>query len=113
MTVINYSKITSLIIFLIVPVNLDFLNTVFKCEEATFFGAAFEPLLLILSNSRSLERCLSEANKLTLNQCPITDYVLGTRVRLLPLNKWSVVISCKKTFLFDFEKVFNVFCVFF
>ena len=84
MTVINYSKITSLIIFLIVPVHLDFLNNVFKCEKATFFGAAFEPLLLILSNSRSLERCLSEDNELTLNQSPITDYVLGTRVRLLP-----------------------------
>ena len=67
MAVKNYSKIISLIIFLIAQVQSDLLNIDFKRREATTFKAAFEPLLVILSKSQSLERYLLVDNNLTLN----------------------------------------------
>ena len=93
MAVKNYSKINSLITFLIFPVHWDLLNIGFKCREATSFEAASEPLLLTLSKSRFLKRYLSVDNNLTLNQ---TTQRLCTRTMLLLLNTWSLVISYEK-----------------
>ena len=110
MTVRNYSKIKSLIIFLIVPVYWDLLNIGFKCREATSFEAASEPLLLLLSKSRSLKRYLSVDNNLTLNQ---STQRLYTGIKLLLLNTWSVVISyVKKSFVLTLRK-FLTFSVFY
>ena len=67
MTLKNYSKITPLIILVIVPVYRNLLNIGFKCREATSFQAALKPVLLILSIYRSLRRYLSVDTKLTLN----------------------------------------------
>ena len=67
MAVKNYSKIISLIIFLIAQVQSDLLNIDFKRRKATTFKAAFEPLLVILRKSQSLKRYLSVDNNLTLN----------------------------------------------
>ena len=104
MTVKNYSKIISLIIFLIVPVPCDLLNIGFKYMEVTFFEAASEPLLLILSKSRSLKKYLALDNKLTLNQ---NTERLYTGIKLLLLHTCSVVIPC------GYIKIFNVFSVLF
>ena len=68
MTVKNYSKFNSLIIFLIAPVHWDLFNIGFKCTEATSFEAASKPLLLILRKSRSLKIFLFLDKNLTLNQ---------------------------------------------
>ena len=97
MTVKNYSKITSLIIFSVVPIHWDLLNVGLKCREVTPFEAASEPLLLILSKSQSLKRYLTVDNKLTLSQNPQRLY---TEVKLLHLNKCSVVISYEKNLSF-------------
>ena len=67
MTLKNYSKITPLIILVIVPVYRNLLNIGFKCREDTSFQAALKPVLLILSIYRSLKRYLSVDTKLTLN----------------------------------------------
>ena len=104
MTVKNYSKITSLIILLIVPVHCDLLNFGFRCREATSFKYASKPLLLILSKSRYLKRYLSVDNNLTLNQ---STQRLYTEIKLLLLNTWSVVISdVKKYFILTFSVLF-------
>ena len=81
----NCCKITSLIVFLIVPVHWDWLNIGFKCREPTSFMATSEPLLLILSKSWSLKRYLSVGSKLTLNQ---STQRLYSGVKLLLLNTW-------------------------
>ena len=105
-------QLTSLIIFLIVPVHWDLLIISFKCREATSFKAASEPLSLTLSKCRSLKRYLSADNKLTLNQSTKRLY---TGVKLLLLSMWSVVIHYVKIFifeihyLFDIQKVFKTF----
>ena len=102
MTVKNYSKITSLIIVLIVPVHCDLFSFGFKCREVTSFETASEPLLLILSKSRYLKRYLSVDNNLTLNQSAQRLY---TGIKLLLLNTWSVVISyVKKSFILTVRK---------
>ena len=82
-----------------VPVHWDLLNIVSKCKEATSFEAASETLLLILNKSRSLKRYLSVDNKLTLNQITQFEHVV------------CGYIICKKIFLFDFRKFFDVFSV--
>ena len=102
MTAENYSKITSLIILLIVPVHWDLLSFGFKCSQATSFKAASKLLLLILSKSRYLKRYLSVDNNLTLNQSTQSLY---TGIKLLLLNTWSVVIPhIKKSFILTLRK---------
>ena len=109
MTVKNYSKIISLMIFLVALVQWDLLNIGFKCREATSLKAASEPLFLILSRSQSLKIYLSVDHNLTLNQSTQEIY---TVVKLLLLTLWSVVISyIKKSFFLTLRK-FLTFSVF-
>ena len=109
MTVKNYSKIISLMIFLVALVQWDLLNIGFKCREATSLKAASEPFLLILSRSQSLKIYLSFDHNLTLNQ---STQGLYTVVKLLLLTLWSVVISyVKKSFFLTLRK-FLTFSVF-
>ena len=84
-------------IFLIVPVHWDLIHIDFECREATSFEATSEPLLLILSKPRYLERYLSVDNKLNLNQST-QRLLLG-----LPESKYSETITRVK--LFSFEHV--------
>ena len=102
MTVKNYSKITSLVIFLIIPVHWKLFNIGFKRREAASFEVAFELLLLIVSKYRFLKRYLVDLsldNKLTLNQS-----VQGL-CNLIFLNTWSVVISyVKRSFILTLRK---------
>ena len=101
-TVINCSNITLLTIVSIVSVHWDLLNIGFKCRKATPFGTASEPLLIILRKFRSLERYLFVDNKLTLNESPQR---LFTGFKLLPLTRWSVVISSlKRSFFLTLRK---------
>ena len=105
MTVKNYSKTISLMIFLVALVQWDLLNIGFKCREATSLKAASEPLLLILSRSQSLKIYLSVDHNLTLNQSTQEIY---TVVKLLLLTLWSVVISyIKKSFFLTLRKFFT------
>ena len=109
MAVKNYSKIKSLIIFLIVPANCSLLNIGFKCRQTTSFEAASELLLLILSKSRSVKVYLSGDNRLTPNQ---STQRLYTGIKLLLLNTWSVVILyVNKSFILTWRN-FLTFSVF-
>ena len=108
MTVKNYSKIISLMIFLVALVQWDLLNIGFKGMEATSLKAASQPLLLILSRFQSLKIYLSVDHNLTLNQ---STQELYTVVKLLLLTLWSVVISyVKKSFFLTLRKFLTFSC---
>ena len=96
-------------IFLIVPVHWDLIHIDFECREATSFEAASEPLLLVLSKPRYLERYLSVDNKLNLNQST-QRLLLGLSYFLL--NTLFVFISYEKKSLFLTLRKFLTFSVF-
>ena len=98
MTVTKYSKINSLIIFLIAPVHWDLLNIGFKCRKATSFEAASKPLSVILSKSQSWKRYLSRDN-LILNQ---STQKLYTGIKLLHVV--CGYIKCEKYFILTLRK---------